>query len=182
MRIQVIALAVLMAAVATQVQARSTSVAARLMRDPRLALTEEQRLEIRGLLETAEIRRVESRAELEKQEIGLRRLVRGECSTRDLERKVDQLSRARADLLKQELVLSMEIRQLLDDRQKRIFDRHKHRLRAARPQGLRERARGPGHCDARRPGAFRPPPPARHPPRPPRPVERHLRRHHGYCY
>lgn len=91
--------------------------------NPELNLSSEQQQKISQLLDKERLDCVQLRADLEKARLQMEMAIKSEASLSSLENQVDEISKAEAKLEKAHLRTRVEVRRLLDDSQKQIFDR-----------------------------------------------------------
>lgn len=114
--------------------------------NPELNLSSDQQQKITRLLDKQKLDCIQLRADLEKARLQMEMAVKEDASLASLENQVDEISKAEAKLEKVHLRTRVEIRRLLDDSQKALFDRmHGHKGKG-RKGGKGGRGHGPGTC------------------------------------
>ncbi|MBN2380174.1 Spy/CpxP family protein refolding chaperone [candidate division WOR-3 bacterium] len=86
------------------------------------SLTAEQKEQIKDLRTAHQKETVDLRADLEKQMIELRELISDDASESKIMAKIEEIGRKRTEMQKKKVKLMLEIKNLLTDEQKEMFD------------------------------------------------------------
>jgi|SaaInl8_200m_RNA_FD_contig_21_2777109_length_536_multi_3_in_0_out_0_1 hypothetical protein len=111
----------------------------RMKMDPDMNLSENQLDQITIIQDEAKIDCVDLKADVEKSHLLLNQMLRSDADLKSLEKQADQVSQMKNKALKARLAVNREIRSLLNDDQKRVFDsKYNKALRGPGGKGNRQ--------------------------------------------